>query len=151
MELSRRSFLGHGVRGLAVGLLARRGLAGTNFVPPGFGGPPEPPGAPFAPVPKNTPTERVDGNRFADWFTGDDFRTVGDVPFHDFHRPPIGAQPPADAEQVRVAVIGGGISGLAGAYLLRQYRPVVLELHDRFGGNATGELWHDEPYSLGSA
>ncbi len=151
MELSRRSFLGHGVRGLALGLLARRGLAWSNFIPPALPDQGLPDGAPFAAVPKNTPIERVDGIPFADWFTGDDFRTVTDIPFHDFHRPPIGAQPPADAEQVRVAVIGGGISGLASAYLLRRYKPVVLELHPHFGGNAQGEIWHDQPYSLGSA
>ena len=39
----------------------------------------------------------------------------------------------------RVAVIGGGISGLASAYFLLQrgYRPVIFEASDRLGGLAT--------------
>ncbi len=151
MDISRRTFLSHGVRGLALGLLARRGLAWSNFVPPALPGMGLPDGAPFARVPARGPVEVVDGLPFATWFTGDDFRTTNDIPFHDRHLPPMPSQPPPDAEHVRVAVIGGGISGLASAYLLRQYKPVVLELHPHFGGNAQGEIWHDQPYSLGVA
>lgn len=41
--------------------------------------------------------------------------------------------------QPRIAVIGGGIGGLASAYFLAQrgYRPVLLEASDRLGGLAT--------------
>lgn len=34
----------------------------------------------------------------------------------------------------RVAVVGGGISGLATAYFLRRHRPVLYEARDRLGG-----------------
>jgi hypothetical protein len=47
--------------------------------------------------------------------------------------------------------VGGGLSGLATAYLLREYQPVVFELHARFGGNAQGGTIGGSAYSLGSA
>jgi len=88
----------------------------------------------------------VDGLPFASWYTGDDFPDEG-IPFH--HNPPVAI--PQPEESVDVAVVGGGLSGLSTAYLLRRYAPVVLELHDRFGGNAMGESWDGIPLSLGSA
>jgi hypothetical protein len=59
--------------------------------------------------------------------------------------------PPAPTEEVEVAVVGGGLSGLATAYLLGHRRPVVFELHDHFGGTTQGEVWEGTPYSLGGA
>ncbi len=50
-----------------------------------------------------------------------------------------------------MAVIGGGISGLATAYMLSEHRPVVFDIHPQFGGNAQGEAWRGTSYSLGSA
>jgi glycine/D-amino acid oxidase-like deaminating enzyme len=73
------------------------------------------------------------------------------VPFHhsenDF---PGGAAPPPD-EDVDIAIIGGGLSGLGLAYLLRDRAPVVFELHDRFGGVSKGEEWRGTRYSMGGA
>lgn len=73
------------------------------------------------------------------------------IPFHhpetDF---PGGAPPPPD-EDVDVAIVGGGLSGLGLAYLLRDRAPVVFELQDRFGGVSKGEEWRGTRYSMGGA
>lgn len=58
---------------------------------------------------------------------------------------------PEPDEQVDVAIVGGGLSGLATAYHLRERNPVLFELRRRMGGNASGERWRGIPYSLGSA
>jgi flavin-dependent amine oxidoreductase len=99
---------------------------------------------PFEPVPSSPDSVSVGGFRFAGDFTGDPF----DVPHPPIRNP--GALP-EPSESVDVAVVGGGLSGLTSAYLLRHRRPVVLEFHDRFGGNARGETWEATRYSLGSA
>lgn len=58
---------------------------------------------------------------------------------------------PAQPEQASVVVIGGGISGLTSAYLLKDLDPIVLELGPRFGGNSRGEQWRGIEYSIGAA
>ena len=95
----------------------------------------------------NSTTISIEGLPFAPWFTGDDFRDHTTIPFHT----PIQGTLPTPTEDVDVAVVGGGISGLAAAYMLRDKQPVVLELRSRFGGNARGEGWRETVYSLGSA
>src|SRR5262245_36463284 len=45
-----------------------------------------------------------------------------------------GPLPPPE-ENVPLVVVGGGMSGLLSAYLLRDLRPVILERAERFGGN----------------
>lgn len=50
-----------------------------------------------------------------------------------------------------LVVIGGGMSGLMSAYLLRDKKPVILEQANRFGGNAKGEAWKGLQYSIGAA
>ncbi|MFA6238556.1 MAG: FAD-dependent oxidoreductase [Bacteriovorax sp.] len=50
-----------------------------------------------------------------------------------------------------LVIIGGGMSGLASAYLLRKYKPIILEQANRLGGNAKGEVWNGLPYSVGAA
>jgi hypothetical protein len=92
----------------------------------------------------------VDGIPFMNWFSGDDFRN-NEIPFHHIPDYFQGGLPPVPSERVDVAIVGGGLSGLATAYLLRQFRPVVFELRDRFGGNSQGEQWSEIPYSLGGA
>lgn len=52
---------------------------------------------------------------------------------------------------VPVVVIGGGISGLTSAYLLRDLKPYVLEQAPRFGGNSQGQSWRGIRYSIGAA
>ena len=92
----------------------------------------------------------VDGIPFAEWFFGDDFDNKT-IPFHSIPDYFHGGGPPEPAEEVDVAVVGGGLSGLASAYFLRQHNTVLFELRDRFGGNAMGEEWHGIKYSLGGA
>jgi protoporphyrinogen/coproporphyrinogen III oxidase len=58
---------------------------------------------------------------------------------------------PEPSEKVPLAIVGGGLSGLASAYLLRKYRPVVLERAERFGGNSRGESWRGVDYAIGAA
>jgi len=55
------------------------------------------------------------------------------------------------SETVPLVVIGGGISGLSTAWLLRQHAPVVLERAERFGGNSRGEAWRGVDYAIGAA
>lgn len=59
-----------------------------------------------------------------------------------------GASAPEEADLV---VVGGGISGLATAWRLRDRAPVLLEAAPRFGGNSRGERWEGIDYSLGAA
>jgi len=91
----------------------------------------------------------IDGFRFKSWFEGDDFKD--DIPFHSEQNSFPNGQPPEPSEEVEVAVIGGGISGLSAAFALREYNPVIFELHDRFGGNAQGGTINGAEFSLGSA
>jgi hypothetical protein len=92
----------------------------------------------------------VEGLPFAPWFTGDFFNNET-IPFHSCENCFETGEPPPPTEEVEVAVIGGGISGLSTAYLLRRHRPVLFEMRPRFGGSAQGEIWGGTPYSLGNA
>lgn len=48
-------------------------------------------------------------------------------------------------------VVGGGMSGICSAYLLREFKPILLEQASRFGGNSKGESWEGIDYSIGAA
>jgi len=97
---------------------------------------------------ENSPTRLVDGIPFSAWYTGDDFRGFN----HPMPTPDcFDGDPPPISEQIDVAVVGGGISGLSAAYMLRQHNPVIFEMHSQFGGAARGEVWNGIPYSLGNA
>ncbi len=63
----------------------------------------------------------------------------------------LGDKPPAETERVPLVIIGGGISGLSSAWLLRKHSPVVLEQAARFGGNAQGQSWRGVDYAIGAA
>ncbi len=56
-----------------------------------------------------------------------------------------------EPEGVPLAIVGGGIAGLATAWLLRGHRPVVLERAPRFGGASRGESWRGIDYATGAA
>jgi protoporphyrinogen oxidase len=58
---------------------------------------------------------------------------------------------PAPKEKVPLVIVGGGLSGLLSAYLLRHHKPILLEQAQRFGGNAKGESWDGLDYALGAA
>lgn len=152
MKPTRREVLYGGLAAVAWGLGLRRRFPAPPVRPcaPG-GGLPLDATAPVLAIPATLESQMLDGLPFAPWFTGDDFRRPADYPFHN--EPPCCrfAEPPAPTEEIDVAIVGGGLSGLTSAYLLRRHRPVVFELHDRFGGNARGERWLETAYSLGSA
>lgn len=145
--LNRRELLAGGLSAFAIGMLTRNGLA--NWMAPcaPSGGLPLGETDPVLEIDAAARTEFIDGLPFYDWFTGDDFANDA-IPFHVGD--PLPELPHPD-EEVDVAVVGGGISGLSAAYLLKRHRPVVFDLRDRFGGNALGERWRETSYSLGSA
>ena len=57
----------------------------------------------------------------------------------------------APTEKNKVVIVGGGMSGLLSAYMLRHHEPILLEQGARFGGNARGESWEGIDYSLATA
>lgn len=144
---SRRAVLRSGLGALA-GLGALRLFEHVARAAPVV--PLSPPGSPVDPVlalPSLGPSEVIGGVRFApqwfgDWFPGNA------IPFH---APENGASFPAPEESIDVAIVGGGLSGLASAYLLRHRRPVLFELRPRLGGNAMGESQGGRSWSLASA
>jgi hypothetical protein len=150
--ITRRQVLRSGLAAAALGYLGfRKGAALGRALhfrgsPASFGQ-----ASPLRRLPRDIRSTLVQGIPFAEWFTGDDFDDHSGYPFHALPPCCAGVEPPPATETVDVAVVGGGLSGLAAAYLLRDYRPVVLELHGQFGGNAAGETWHDTSYSMGSA
>ncbi|MCC6277096.1 MAG: FAD-dependent oxidoreductase [Oligoflexia bacterium] len=58
---------------------------------------------------------------------------------------------PASIENVEVAIVGGGMSGLTSAFHLRDRQVMLLEQADQFGGNSRGEEWQGCRYSIGAA
>ena len=61
-----------------------------------------------------------------------------------FSRPPV-------SKLYDVAIIGGGASGLAAAYFLRDKNFVLLEKEDHWGGNAYLEEYQGQAFATGSA
>ncbi len=149
---SRREFLGTGLAAVALGL-SPRGLRLAAAQPPSpqSGALPFRQTPPFNDIPLNPQSVMVDGFPFDPVWRGDDFPTWNQIPFHRGENIFPGGQPPAPTETVPLAIIGGGLSGLSTAYMLREHRPVVFELHQRFGGNSQGEVWNGINYSLGGA
>ncbi|MBT8487176.1 MAG: NAD(P)-binding protein [Phycisphaerales bacterium] len=150
--LSRRAVLHGGLGALASGFLPLPRRLTAAGPPTGFdpGRVAFPPGAPFVRVSAQPAVRLVDGVPFAVGLTGE--------PYPDPHLrfPEAGVwfppdRPPTPTEEVSIAVVGGGISGLSTAHMLRAHKPVLLELNRSFGGSARGEWWGNVPYALGSA
>lgn len=93
------------------------------------------------------PSEVIQGVPFAPQWFGDAFPNNA-LPFHKCES--CEAFPPP-SESIDVAVIGGGLSGLSCAYLLRDKDTVLFELRPRLGGSAMGEESEGQSWSLGSA
>jgi hypothetical protein len=107
------------------------------------------PAAPLRPAPIG-PSIAIGGFPFAPGFTGDPYVN----PHGRFPDPKAwlrDGRPPRPTETADVVVVGGGLSGLATAYLLRERRPIVFESNPRFGGSSIGEQWGGVDYSLGGA
>jgi hypothetical protein len=151
--LSRRAFIGNGLGALAAGLLAQRALArrAFGFACPDTGALPYGPATPVLDLGQLPDAVQVAGMPFAPGWTGDDFPSFLQIPFHMQETNYPNGIPPDATETVDVCVVGGGMSGLCTAYLLREHHPVVLELSTRFGGVARGESWRGTPFSLGGA
>ncbi|MDZ4752915.1 MAG: NAD(P)-binding protein [Phycisphaerae bacterium] len=153
----RRRFLANGFAAVAAGMSSRT-LAGCFCMPMvrssalggSLGG-----SDPFAKIVIDGAPQLIDDIPFVPQWFGDTF-PKNQLPFHQCESCDPAALPD---ESVEIAIIGGGLSGLASAYMLRDRKPVLFELHPRFGGNAMGEIWSDAdgagaeaiPYSLGSA
>jgi len=146
---TRRDFVRSGLSAFLLGLLHRSGRA----APPRARSLPLPPheaARPFAEIPLHPDSVVVGGLPFAPGFTGDPHSALR-MPFHHPENDFPGGEPPAPSEEVDVAIVGGGLSGLSTAYFLRHRRPVLFELRARFGGVSQGEIWGGEPYSFGGA
>ncbi len=55
------------------------------------------------------------------------------------------------SEVVDAVIVGGGLSGLITAYLLRDYHVLVLEKNAKPGGRVILKQWNDFHYSMGAA
>lgn len=85
------------------------------------------------------------GYKIADW-TGDDF-TVG----HKLRDGKIPRFPTSPERKVDFVIVGGGISGLAAAYHLRNHDTLLLEQYNEAGGHARGGSHNGIGYSYGAA
>ena len=99
-----------------------------------------------------SPIDRTLGDVAPARFSGDDparaHRVLWDLPGYLKQK---GGRIPEPSERVPLVVVGGGMSGIITSYLLRDYRPVILERAERFGGNSRGESWRGIDYSIGAA
>ena len=151
--MDRREFIRGGLSAFALGALGNKGLIASQQrlrSCAASGALPIDATTPFLQVPSLPHSVMVDGLPFATWFFGDDFAN-DKIPFHFIADYFNGGPPPEPAEEIDVAVVGGGLSGLASAYLLRHHNTVLFELRNRFGGNSMGEVWQDIDYSMGGA
>ncbi|MGZ8160915.1 MAG: FAD-dependent oxidoreductase, partial [Methylobacter sp.] len=98
-----------------------------------------------------SPIDRTLGDHVFREFNGDDFIRPHQILWNKpaFIKS-IGGLP-KPKQKTELVIIGGGMSGLMSAYLLRNKKPVILEQAKRFGGNAKGEAWNGLHYSIGAA
>lgn len=143
---TRREFLKGGLSAFAWGMLAREGRGWPQLIAARRPASQGDTSSPFWQLPDTLVSETIGGFPFMPGFSGDNFAEQ-DIPFH--HDAPV--QIPVPNETVDVAIVGGGLSGLTTAFLLRRHRPVLFDLRPRFGGNALGETWRETSYSFGSA
>lgn len=150
--LDRRAFLGRGFAALSFAMCAGdRRLAAQVVNPylPTGGGPLWSTNPIRATGPLGQSTQ-IGGLPFSQEWFGDWFPSAK-IPFHGPDEALPGGVPPDPQESTDIAIVGGGLSGLAMGYLLRHHRPVIFDLHSRFGGTSQGEQWGNTAYSLGGA
>ena len=98
-----------------------------------------------------SPINRLLGDHAPPVFTGDDFTRPHHILWDkQTYIKTLGGLPKPTRKE-ELVIIGGGMSGLMSAYLLRDKKPVILEQARRFGGNAKGETWNGLHYAIGAA
>ncbi|MBI1859592.1 MAG: FAD-dependent oxidoreductase [Deltaproteobacteria bacterium] len=136
-RISRRLFLAS--MGAGAGALVLSNTRGVWRLPAGMK------------VPSDlSPIDRTNGLVAPQQFVGDDphpaHKVLWDI--EGFIKSSGGIPDPQ--ETVDFAVVGGGMSGLVTAYLLRQHRPILFEQARRLGGNAKGASWGGNDYPMGA-
>ena len=91
------------------------------------------------------PAAGEDSFQLGEW-TGDSFAPMHAIRDGKWNRPL-----PTPERRVEVAVVGGGIAGLAVASMLDDLDLVLLEREAEPGGNAKSGSWRGVDYALGSA
>ncbi|MBK8913297.1 MAG: NAD(P)-binding protein [Phycisphaerales bacterium] len=149
--ISRRTFVRSGLAAASLGWLRAHGIAGPRGgLPAGQEFRALVGSRPLAEVARGGVLINVGGLPFLQGYVGESFDDQT-IPFHVPENNFPGDSPPAPTETIDVAIVGGGISGLLMAYLLRRHRPVVFDYLPRFGGTSMGETWRGTAYSLGGA
>ena len=143
-KISRRGFVCLAAVGGA-GLVAGGWLIGRRFWRPA-----PPPYMPRHLAPTEMPV-RVITDVAQTAYTGDDFTRPHAFLWQRVQRLAALGGAPEPSERANVVVVGGGVSGLCSAYLLRDLHPVLLEQGAQLGGNSRGEQWGDLRYSIGAA
>jgi protoporphyrinogen oxidase len=159
MAVTRRDFLragvGVGAAALLAGCESKSGSQAPTPPPPTTAAPTvDAAAAPVAAVVDDLPVAALPDGVAEKVFSGDDLKR-----FHGmlWDKPKALAERgglPTDAskfEKVKVIIVGGGLSGLSAAYMLKDHKPLLLEGAVRLGGNAKGQSWGDIKYSIGSA
>lgn len=98
-----------------------------------------------------SPIQKVSGAFVSGVFNGDDISRPHDLLWNveNYVRGKGGR--PTSFDFAKVAVVGGGMSGLLSAYALRDQSPILFEQAPAFGGNSKGEEYRGSAFSIGAA